>query len=100
MESNGSFTSLEIKADLEELVAKHFDGLHSGGGRSSIKGGQTAANEALADIYYIDGNGNQIGASIGYTISSTGITVPYTSFSPQDIESDSIKTVAFEIRDK
>jgi len=50
MESNGSFTSLEIKADLEHLVAKHFDGLHSGGGRSSIKGGQTAANEALAKL--------------------------------------------------
>ena len=50
MELNGSFTSLEIKADLEDLVANHFDGLHSGGGRSSIKGGQTAANEALAKL--------------------------------------------------
>ena len=60
----------------------------------------TSCKNKLMDIYYIDGNGNQLGASIGFTISSTGITVPYTSFSPQDIESDSIKTVAFEIRDK
>ena len=54
----------------------------------------------LIDIYFLDGAGNQLGASIGFTISSTSITVPYTEFSPLRIESDSIKTVAFEIRDK
>jgi deoxyribodipyrimidine photo-lyase len=47
MEMNGSFIPLDIKAGLELLVTQHFDGLHSGGGRSSIRGGQTAANEAL-----------------------------------------------------
>ena len=54
----------------------------------------------LMDIYFLDGAGNQIGASMGFTIYSTSITVPYTEFSPLRIESDSIKTVAFEIRDK
>jgi deoxyribodipyrimidine photo-lyase len=50
MEVNGVFKSLDVNADLEELVAKHFDGMHSGGGRSSIRGGQTAANQALAEL--------------------------------------------------
>ena len=54
----------------------------------------------LIDIYFLDGAGNQIGAIVGFTIYSTSITVPYTEFSPVKIESDSIKTVAFEIRDK
>lgn len=34
----------------EQLLADNFDGLHSGGGRSSLAGGQGAANEALADL--------------------------------------------------
>jgi len=60
----------------------------------------TSCKNKLIDIYFLDPGGNQIGASIGSTITSTAITVPYTNFSPQNIESDSIQTVAFEIRDK
>ncbi len=41
---------IDITADLDQLLANHFEGLHSGGGRSSIRGGQTAANEALAAL--------------------------------------------------
>ena len=41
---------IDIKADLDELLEQHFAGLHSGGGRSSIRGGQTAADEALHDL--------------------------------------------------
>lgn len=41
---------IDISQDLELLVAEHFEGLHSGGGRSSIRGGQIAADEALADL--------------------------------------------------
>lgn len=41
------FEQIDITQDPESLLAKHFAGLHSGGGRSSIRGGQTAANEAL-----------------------------------------------------
>jgi len=41
---------IDITQDLEALVATHFEGLHSGGGRSSIQGGQSAANQALASL--------------------------------------------------
>ena len=41
---------IEIHKDPEKILAEVFDGLHSGGGRSSIKGGQTAANKALAAL--------------------------------------------------
>lgn len=40
----------EITTDAETLLAQVFTGLHSGGGRSSIQGGQTAANQALAEL--------------------------------------------------
>ena len=41
---------IDISQSPESLVAKHFHGLHSGGGRSSIAGGQSAANQALAQL--------------------------------------------------
>jgi deoxyribodipyrimidine photo-lyase len=45
---------LNLNTDLESILNQHFDGLHSGGGRSSIKGGQTEANRAL-DLLDISG---------------------------------------------
>ncbi len=41
---------IDITLDPDILLAEHFEGLHSGGGRSSIRGGQTAGNQALADL--------------------------------------------------
>jgi deoxyribodipyrimidine photo-lyase len=41
---------IDITADLENIVATNFQALHSGGGRSSIAGGQTAANAALQQL--------------------------------------------------
>jgi len=41
---------IDISGDLQTLLEENFDGLHSGGGRSSIKGGQSAANQALASL--------------------------------------------------
>lgn len=41
---------IDITADLETLVATNFSSLHSGGGRSSITGGQSSANTALAEL--------------------------------------------------
>lgn len=38
---------LDLTGTTESIVEQYFDGLHSGGGKSHIKGGQTAANEAL-----------------------------------------------------
>ena len=40
----------DIHADAEKLLAENFTGLHSGGGRSSIRGGQSAADKALAEL--------------------------------------------------
>jgi deoxyribodipyrimidine photo-lyase len=39
-----------IDLDTEEILVSYFEGLHSGGGKSSIKGGQTAANKALQNL--------------------------------------------------
>ena len=41
---------LDISADLESIVSQEFKSLHSGGGRSSIQGGQTAADQALNEL--------------------------------------------------
>lgn len=41
---------LELNGTTESIVEKYFDALHSGGGKSQIKGGQTAANQALEDL--------------------------------------------------
>lgn len=63
MELHGeNLKRLDVSADLEDLVDLHFSGLHSGGGRSSIRGGQTAANEALAalDILGYAKNRNEV----------------------------------------
>lgn len=38
---------IDVSSDLSKILETHFSGLHSGGGRSRIRGGQTAANEAL-----------------------------------------------------
>ena len=41
---------IDIPADLTDVLDQHFAGLHSGGGRSQIKGGQSAADAALANL--------------------------------------------------
>ena len=41
---------IDISADLENIVASNFQSLHSGGGRSSISGGQSAADSALQEL--------------------------------------------------
>jgi deoxyribodipyrimidine photo-lyase len=41
---------IDLNSEAQDLLDQHFDGLHSGGGRSSIAGGQTAANQALAQL--------------------------------------------------
>ncbi len=41
---------IDISGDLSQVLSDHFEGLHSGGGRSSIRGGQTAADAALANL--------------------------------------------------
>ena len=41
---------IDFSTDLESIVAQDFKSLHSGCGRSSIKGGQSAADSALAQL--------------------------------------------------
>lgn len=41
---------IDVNADLTGLVEKEFESLHSGGGRSSIRGGQSAADQALSNL--------------------------------------------------
>ena len=42
--------TIDLAASTELIIENHFEGLHSGGGKSSIRGGQTAANRALAAL--------------------------------------------------
>ena len=41
---------IDLTLTTEEIVDRYFSGLHSGGGKSPIRGGQTAANQALANL--------------------------------------------------
>jgi deoxyribodipyrimidine photo-lyase len=41
---------IDLSKSTDDLLDEHFKGLHSGGGKSSIEGGQTAANKALQDL--------------------------------------------------
>lgn len=41
---------IDLEKDSSEILAQHFEGLHSGGLKSSIRGGQSAANLALANL--------------------------------------------------
>ena len=41
---------INVSKDLEQILEEEFVGLHSGGGRSSIKGGQSCADRALAEL--------------------------------------------------
>ena len=41
---------IDIEQDLTTLMERHFHGMHSGGGRSSIRGGQTASDRALTSL--------------------------------------------------
>lgn len=41
---------IDISLDAQDILQDHFQGLHSGGGRSYIKGGQSVADEALANL--------------------------------------------------
>ncbi len=41
---------IDIALDAAEVIEKYFVGLHSGGPRSPIRGGQSAADTALADL--------------------------------------------------
>ncbi|MEN9957015.1 MAG: hypothetical protein RIR46_623 [Actinomycetota bacterium] len=41
---------IDLSFSTDEIIEKYFSGLHSGGGKSHIFGGQTAANAALAKL--------------------------------------------------
>lgn len=41
---------IDLNSDPQKIIDQHFSGLHSGGARSSIKGGQSAADQALAKL--------------------------------------------------
>ena len=38
---------IDLSGSTEAILDRYFIGLHSGGGKSPIQGGQTAANKAL-----------------------------------------------------
>jgi deoxyribodipyrimidine photo-lyase len=42
--------SIDLSLSIDQIIDQFFAHLHSGGGRSSISGGQSAANKALADL--------------------------------------------------
>ena len=60
----------------------------------------TNCKGSVIDIYLLDSTGSQLAASMGNTIVNTSIRVGFASFTPNDVESYLIRSVAFEIRDK
>jgi hypothetical protein len=69
-------------------------------GTISIRDIATSCRGKVVDVYFLDADGNQISVAVASTIYSSSITIGYSSFAPSIIESDRIKSVAFEIRDK
>ena len=67
---------IDLTGSTESIVERYFEGLHSGGGKSSIKGGQTTANKALEslDITRYASDRSEV-----YPVSGRGATVlsPY-----------------------
>ena len=41
---------IDLALSTDQIIERYFAGLHSGGGKSKIRGGQSAANEALAKL--------------------------------------------------
>lgn len=70
------FAEIDLGLDAEEILQQNFDGLHSGGGRSSIVGGQTRALLALQEL---DIAGYAANRSEVYPIARRGASVlsPY-----------------------
>ena len=83
------------------LLEKEFVGLHSGGGRSSIKGGQSAADEALASL---DISGYAKNRSEVLPVASRGATVlsPYIRHNLLPLQRvwDSVAKAPFADREK
>jgi hypothetical protein len=55
---------------------------------------------SVIDIYLLDATGSQLAASMGNNITTGSIRVGYAAFTPNQVESYLIRSVAFEIRDK
>lgn len=60
----------------------------------------TKCKGKVIDIYLLDATGTQLAASMGNTITTTSIKIGYALFTPNQVESYLIRSVAFEIRDK
>ena len=67
---------IDISQDLEVLLDTEFIGLHSGGGRSSIVGGQSAADAALAALD-ISGYANQRSQVLPVQTRGASVLSPY-----------------------
>ena len=67
---------LDINADLESIVSQDFISLHSGGGRSSIQGGQSAADQALSELN-ITGYANRRSEVLPLSARGASVLSPY-----------------------
>jgi deoxyribodipyrimidine photo-lyase len=68
--------SLDIGSNLEKIVDQDFKSLHSGGGRSSIQGGQSAADQALNDLD-IAGYAKQRSQVLPHSARGASVLSPY-----------------------
>lgn len=93
--------ALDLNQTPEELIAGHFDGLHSGGGRSAIQGGQAAASQALANL---DIRGYAANRSEVLPVSRRGATVlsPYIRHNLLTLRQvwDAVESAPFKDREK
>ena len=67
---------IDIRSDLEEILNQEFQSLHSGGGRSSIGGGQSAADQALSALN-ISGYAKNRSEVLPYEARGASVLSPY-----------------------
>ncbi len=67
---------IDIRSDLEEILNQEFQSLHSGGGQSSIGGGQSAADQALSALN-ISGYAKNRSEVLPYEARGASVLSPY-----------------------
>jgi deoxyribodipyrimidine photo-lyase len=92
---------IDLSPDLEEIVGLAFQSLHSGGGRSSIGGGQSAANQALMALN-ITGYAKNRSQVLPYDARGASVLSPYIRHNLLTLQQvwDHVGKAAFADREK
>lgn len=92
---------IDIAIDPDKLLNQHFVGLHSGGGNSSIKGGQSTADKALANLD-ITGYANKRSEVLPFEKRGATVLSPYIRHNILTLKEvwDAVASAPFNDREK